>query len=123
MQMAPGWKADVDRGPDWLFVRLGCDDPATPSDELGESLWNLLRCHLAHRMVVELDEVPRLPSHLLGQLVQLGKRIANSGGMMRLSGVSPAGKAAIEAARLDRLFPCYLNRTEAVMGNRPRQPR
>jgi anti-anti-sigma regulatory factor len=121
--MAPGWTVDVDRGPDWLFVRLGCDDPGAPSGELGENLWELLRCHLAHRMVVELDEVPRLASELLGELVQLGKRIASGGGIMRLSGVSPAGKAAIEAARLDRLFPCYPNRTAAVMGNRPRNPR
>lgn len=124
MQLAPGWSLDVDRGPDWIFVRLHCDDAlAHDATELAEQLWELLQCHLSHRMVVEMDELPRLTSNLLGQLVMLAKRIHGTGGMLRLCGVSPSGEASIQAARLDRLFPHYGNRADAVMGQRPRQPR
>ncbi len=124
MQLAPGWSLNVDRGPDWIFVRLHCDDAlAHDATELAEQLWELLQCHLSHRMVVEMDELPRVTSNLLGQLVLLAKRVHGAGGMLRLCGVSPGGEASIRAARLDRLFPHYGNRADAVMGQRPRQPR
>lgn len=123
MQLAPGWMADVQRGPDWLFVRLASDARDAHDAEIAESLWEVLRRHLTHRMVIQLDEVPLLTSGVLGQLVALGERIKQSGGMLRLCGLSPAAREALRASQLDRLLPCYEDRTAAVMGARPLQPR
>ena len=124
MQLAQGWTVNVDRGPDWLFVDLNCDEEAAAEPTgLAENLWELLQCHLGHRMVVELHSVPEVSDQLLEQLVMLSKRIDGARGMLRLCGVSASGEESIRAARLDQMFPCYADRTAAVMGNRPRQPR
>jgi len=124
MHLAQGWSVNVDRGPDWLFVNLQCsDDAAREPVDLAENLWHLLQCHFGQRMVIEMDDVPRINSALLAELALLGRRISGKGGMLRLSGVSDAGQRSIRAAQLDRLFPCYPDRTAAVMGERPRQPR
>jgi anti-anti-sigma factor len=123
MELAPGWMADVERGPDWLFVRLASDTPLAQDADIANSLWEVLRRHLAHRMVIQLDELPQLTSRVLGQLAALGERIKQEGGMLRLCGLSPAARESLRTTRLDRLLPCYENRTAAVMGARPMQPR
>lgn len=124
--IAPGWDLDVERGPDWLFVRL-CPPDGLPFGEtppLAEAVWELLQQQFAHRLVVELDNVHLLSSYLIGQLVLLHKRVCACGGIMRLSGVSDASRMALRACRLDGQLPMYADRTEAVMGGyRPTQPR
>ena len=124
MQLATGWTVGIERGPDWLFVQLKCDEhSAGEPAELAENLWELLQCHMGHRMVVELAEVDHVTSALLGQLVLLSKRLHKEGGLLRLCGVNEQGEQSIRAARLERLFPCYGDRGAAVRGERPRQPR
>jgi anti-anti-sigma factor len=123
MQLAPGWMADVERGPDWLFVRLASEAPLAHDTEIADTLWEVLRRHLAHRMVIQLEEIPQLSSAMLGQFVALGERIKESGGMLRLCGLSASAREALRTTRLDQLLPCYEDRTAAVMGARPLQPR
>jgi hypothetical protein len=43
--------------------------------------------------------------------------------MLRLCGLSQAARESLRTTRLDRLLPCYEDRTAAVMGARPMQPR
>lgn len=123
MQLAPHVEADVQRGPDWLFVRLTSDAPLAPEAEIADGLWDVLQRHLARRMVLQLDDLPQLTSRVLAQLVALGERIKGEGGMLRLCGLSTAAREALRISHLDRLLPCYENRTAAVMGDRPLQPR
>lgn len=124
MQLAQGWSVAVDRGPDWLFVTLQCNDPSqTEPTDLAENLWELGQCHLVNRIVLDLHELPTLSSDLLGQLALLGKRMHGTQGVLRLCGVPASGEESIRAATLDRLFPCYSDRGAAVRGERPRQPR
>lgn len=120
MQTAPGWMADVERGPDWLFVRLAGEAQQSPEGELADGLWDVLRRHFAHRMVVQLDDIPQVSSRVLGQLANLSQRIEQHGGMLRLCGLSNAAREALRTAKLDRVLPCYENRTAAVMGIRPK---
>jgi anti-anti-sigma factor len=115
--------ADVQRGPDWLFVRLTGEATLASDNEIADGLWDMLRRHFAHRMVVELNEIPQLSNCLLAQLVTLGDRIKETGGMLRLSGLSPEAREELHAAQLDRLLPCFADCNSAVMGNRPLQPR
>ena len=119
MEVARGWSVDVCRGPDWLFVRLhGCDGHWHVADGLAESVWEMLQQHLAHRLVMELEDLRLLPSSLLGELVKLNKRVQSSGGIMRLSGLSQSNLDTLRLTRLDRCFPFYRTREDAVMGNR-----
>jgi anti-anti-sigma regulatory factor len=73
--------------------------------------------------VLELDQLGQLNSYLIGQLVRLHKRVSTQGGLMRLSGLSPANRNVLDQCRLSSGLACYDNRTEAVMATRPAQPR
>ena len=124
MQVASGWSVRVDRGPDWLFVHLQCDDAlASEPTELAENLWELLKCHRGNRMVIDLGGVDHVTSALLGELVLLNKRVHQVEGLLRLCDVNEDGQASMRAARLDRIFPCYADCDAAVRGDRPPQPR
>jgi hypothetical protein len=55
--------------------------------------------------------------------VRLHKRVTTQGGMVRLCGLSEASQDVLRISRLADRFPAYRNRTDAVMGYRPQQPR
>jgi anti-anti-sigma regulatory factor len=124
LELAPQWAVEIDRGPDWLFIRLRPPgDTQVGEFPLAETIWQRLDQAFCHRVVLELYEVPHLRSWLIGELVKLHKRVVATGGMMRLCGLSPQGEESLRACRLADRFPAYRNRTEAVMGHRPLQPR
>jgi anti-anti-sigma factor len=123
VQTDVGWRFDVDRGPDWVFVRLHPDDSSLESDSLADQLWSVLEQSFTYRLVLELDEVPILQSYLIAQLVLIAKRINSHGGLLRLCGLSPANQEVIRMCRLDGCLPHFGNRGDAVMGHRPLQPR
>ena len=128
LDLALGWELAVERGPDWLFVRIsGADDDGSETPPLADRLWSLLQEHLTHRLVLELDQVDVLGSHLIGQLVLLDKWMSEHGGVLRLCGLSPHSRRVLKRRRLDGRFPAYGNRMEAVMCRAavraPRRPR
>jgi anti-anti-sigma regulatory factor len=118
LQQAPGWHMEVERGPDWLFVRLPAPSPSEPDpSNLAEQIWDLMRQHFASRIVLELDALTLLRSSFIGELVLLHKRVHSQGGIMRLAGVSDANQTVLKMMRLEDRFPQYRNRHEAVAGN------
>ncbi len=124
MELTAGWNAELDRGPDWLFVRLSVTDPGNAAESnLAESLWQLMQRQFAYRLILELDGLPMMRSVLIGQLVLLHKRVDANGGLLRLCGLSDDNQAVIDATRLGSLFPQYRSREDAVMGYRPQKPR
>ncbi len=137
VHIAHGWELDVERGPDWLFVRPrglahGPLDPTHPemthtdlmdTPDLADEIWALVEQTFTHRLVLELDQIGHLNSYLIGQLMRLFKRISTRGGLMRICGLSPGNQAVLDQCRLSGRLPSYENRTEAVMASRPPQPR
>src|SRR3990172_13439935 len=117
LAVAPGCELDVERGPDWLLVRVrNLDLLESEAPALAEHLWSLLQQHFTYRLVLELDGVQMLNSYLIGQLIQLYRRIEEHDGVLRLCGLSPYNRQVLHACRLDdRLLP-YGDREEAVMG-------
>jgi anti-anti-sigma regulatory factor len=116
-----GWEVDVERGPDWLFVRPHppqgnyFEDPSN----LAQQLWDLMEQGFQNRLVVELNDLVILPSEVIGQLMILHKRVAASGGIMRICGLSRQCEEVLRINRLaDRLYP-YRDRAEAIMGQYP----
>ncbi|MBX7166729.1 MAG: hypothetical protein K1X74_10325 [Pirellulales bacterium] len=123
-QVVSNWQYAVDRGPDWLFVRLlPVADAPCAGDGVADDIWRLAQQHLVSRVVLEMDQVGVLRSELIGQLVLLHKRIAAQGGLLRLCGLSTANQCVLQAARLDTRFHNYADRGAAVMGHRPSKPR
>ncbi len=124
LELAPGWTMDVDRGPDWLFVRLhGPDNGDAEGQDLAQRIWSLMQQHFTYRVVLEMDDLPLLRSYLLGQLVMLNKRIHSHNGMMRLSGLSESNQEVLHVSRLDHCFCPYASRADAVMGHSIQKPR
>ncbi len=123
--LAVGCELDVQRGPDWLLVRIvsvGQDGSSPPP--LADELWSLMEQHFTYRIVLELDGLKVLNSHLIGQLVSLYRRISEHDGVMRLCGLSAYNRQVLHTCRLDDRFLPYQDRQEAVMGgNGPRKPR
>ena len=115
--IAPGCELDVERGPDWLLVRIRhldpteCDEPA-----LADRLWQLLQQHFTYRLVLELDQVKVLNGRLVGELLELCRRIEKHEGVLRLCGLSPYSRQVLHACRLDERLPPYADREDAVMG-------
>ncbi len=144
---------EVERGPDWLFVRLpdlcrsdlGRSDlgrkdlgrtngKRTKADAPGENtglhvehladhLWNLLNQHFIYRLVLEMEQVSLFSSSLMGQLVMLQKRVLQHDGALRLCGLSPQCQQALHICRLDQVMPNYHNRADAVHGCAWSKPR
>ncbi len=104
----------IDRGPDWLIV--GLDPTDEPFDNLADRLWAVLKQHFVYRIVLEMEYIDFLPSHAIGQLVMLHRRVLKNGGAMRLCGLSSECLEAIHVCRLDQALPHFPTRAEAVYG-------
>ena len=116
LALAPGCELDVQRGPDWLLVKVRSLDEIATEPQLADCIWEILQRHLTYRVVLELDQVLLLNSHLIGQLVQLYRRIREHEGVMRLCGLSPHNLEVLRTCRLEDRFLPYRDREEAVMG-------
>ena len=117
---------DIERGPNWLLVRLrgSVEEASDTEPPLADRLWSLLRHHLISRLVLELDQMGVLDDGLIQELVELHQRISANGGVMRLSGLSSLNEKLLQSRGLDGRLPSYRNRLDAVFGSyRPRQPR
>lgn len=118
--IAQGWNLDVERGPDWLFVRPLCDlEHSELQPPLAEQVWTLLEQNFTHRLVLELEEIPLLHSYLIGQLIWLHKRVTSHGGVMRLSGLSTRNREILRQCQLEGRLPNFGNRCEAVLTAQP----
>ncbi len=127
---ARGWDLQIERGPDWLFVRPHRPSgnsfvaPVPETSDLAEQVWAVLEQNFTHRLVLELDDIGHLNSHLIGQLVWLYKRIHTHDGTLRICGLSSRNEEVLRVSRLDGRFPLFETREDAVMGfARPAQPR
>ncbi len=125
MAVAPGCELEVERGPDWLMVKVrGLDEASSDCYPLAEELLSLMERHLAHRLCLELDELRLLNSYVIGQLVRLHKMVSERGGLVRLCGLSPYNRRVLGTCHLDDVFLPYASRREAILGcSPPRNPR
>jgi len=121
---APQWELDVDRGPDWLFVKVHVPKRSRGEDPpIADWIWELLEQHFIYRLALELDDVPLMHSYLLGQLVLLKKRTRGPRGGLRVCGLSAMNRRVLEMHGLSGQLPDYCDRNEAVMGSRLSKPR
>jgi anti-anti-sigma regulatory factor len=112
------WELSVDRGPDCLFVKIRTPDKrARGAERLADKLWSILSKHFVYRLVLEMEEVDRLPSPVIDELVTLKTRIQEHGGMLRLCGLSDTCRQALNESRLPGDLPNYQDRADAVVGH------
>jgi anti-anti-sigma factor len=116
LQLCPGWKATVERGPNCLFVRMEDSDTQPVPGKIAESLWNLMRVHGTNRLVLELDQVRLMRSAFLSELLTLRRTISDNDGVLRVWGLTEENRRTTTIARIDRVIPLYNTRNEAVRG-------
>jgi hypothetical protein len=118
VRAASQWEFNVDRGPDWLFVKIKPPEkPVSSSLKLADGLWSILSKHFTYRLVLEMQEIERLPSELVDELAALWNRIEKQGGTLRLCGLSDLCQEALNKCRLGRMLRNYGSRAEAVLGS------
>lgn len=124
-QLATGWHVELtDRGPDWLFIRLHVDgDSYYEVPDIADRIWSVVQQHFVYRVVLEMDELEFLSSHIIGQLVMVQKRVLQNGGTLRLCGLSPSCQEVLRICRLITVLPPYESRSDAVLGRAAVKPR
>jgi anti-anti-sigma factor len=113
-----GLELNVDRGPNWLFVKLRSGQTRRAEvPHIAEKLWSISSRHFIYRLVLELEDLEELPSGMMGQLVMLQERLAQCGGALRICGLSPECEEMLHSCRLDSALPNHPSREAAVMGS------
>jgi anti-anti-sigma regulatory factor len=113
-----GLELNVDRGPNWLFVKLRTREaPQGDVPQFAEKLWSISSRHFIYRLVVELEDLEKLPSGMMGQLVMLQERLAQCGGALRICGLSPECEESLQNFQLDSALQNHPSREAAVMGS------
>ena len=105
LESIPGCDLEVERGPDWLLIRVhdSAADPANPVP-LGEQIWQVASQHFTYCLVLELDEVSLLSSHVIGELIRVHRRLHDHDGVLRLCGLSPANRHVLQVCALEEYF-------------------
>jgi anti-anti-sigma factor len=113
-----GLELNVDRGPNWLFVKLRPgQSPRVEEPQIADKLWSISSRHFIYRLVLELEDLEEMPSGMMGQLVMLQERLAQCGGALRICGLSPECEESLHNCRLDTALPNHASREAAVMGS------
>jgi hypothetical protein len=113
-----GLELNVDRGPNWLFVKLRTkNSPHVAVRHVAEKLWSIASRHFIYRLVLELEELDELPSGMMSQLVLLQERLSQCGGALRICGLSPECEESLQSYHMTGALPNHASREEAVMGS------
>lgn len=108
---------DVERGPNWLLVKLHPGRGAgIPAPRVADELWKLMSRSFTYRLVLEMDELKHLPCGMTEQLAKLRDRLAEIGGSMRLCGLSHDGEMELSESQLAKTCPNHRDRVAAVWG-------
>jgi hypothetical protein len=113
-----GLELNVDRGPNWLFVKLRAKDEAPKNvPQIADKLWSISSRHFIYRLVLELDDLEEMPSDMMGELARLQSRLAQCGGALRICGLSAECEEALHDCHLESALPNHASREAAVMGS------
>lgn len=106
---------EVERGPDWLFVRVARGAAAGPGD-LMTSVWETIREHGTVRVVLELDHVETIDEAFGGVIGELGARVRDAGGLIRICGLTQPKLSRLRRVAAAASVPHFDCRSDAVGG-------
>lgn len=110
-----GVALEVERGPDWLFVRVA-GGPTGGSADLTASVWETIREHGASRVVLELDHIDMIDEALGGVIGELGTRVRDAGGLIRICGLTEPKLTRLRRVAAAASVPHFDTRGDAVGG-------
>jgi len=109
-----GWDVAVERGPDWLFLRLARDEAKAGRESLADRLLGMIRVNHAHRVVLELDRVRSIDDTLIDALAAVGSSIRDDGGLVRVCGLSDGDLRRLRSSERGCDLPHFESRSAAV---------
>jgi MFS superfamily sulfate permease-like transporter len=109
-----GWDVAVERGPDWLFLRLAHDGAKAGREPLADRLLGMIRVNHAHRVVLELDRVRSIDDTLIDALAAVGSRVRDDGGLVRVCGLSDGDLRRLRSSDRASDLPHFESRSAAV---------
>jgi len=109
-----GWDVAVERGPDWLFLRLESGTPGAGDGSLTDRLLGTIRANRAHRVVLELERVESIDATLLDAIATVGTQVRGDGGMIRVCGLSENTLRQLRKSPAGRELPHFESRSAAV---------
>lgn len=113
-----GLELNVDRGPNWLFVKLRSRaNERAVMPQIADKLWSISSRHFIYRVVLELEDLDEMPRGMMSQLVLLQERLSQCGGALRICGLSPECEESMHSCHLDSALPNHVSREAAVMGS------
>ena len=117
VDLAPGWKTELDRGPGWLFVKLyGPEGDGADATGLAESLCTMMLQEFKERLLLELEQVR-------GHAVGLGGRTASAAGRVGTARGDPAVVRDGRGARIATVRQRFLsNALRTIVTARRRSP-
>lgn len=83
-------------------------------EKISDTLRGLVRTQQPCKMVIDFSRVSFFSSQVLGLLVDLWRRIKNTGGSLLISGINPQLTRVFRITHLDKLFVFYENTPAAV---------
>jgi len=115
---SPQWGVAVERGPDWLFLRLEAPPGSRPAEggHLAERICDMIRESHAHRVVLELDRVQSIDDDLIGAIAAVGTRVRDDGGLIRVCGLSQPNLQRLRTTVQESGLPHFDSRLAAVGG-------
>jgi len=125
VDVAPGWKTELDRGPGWLIVKLyGPEGDDADAAGLADSLCTMLCQEFKERLLLELEHVRDMPLDLVDELHRLRDELEGQGAILRLCGMAAEHESRLYASDFAERFMHYRDRAEAIAGFfRPGKPR
>lgn len=111
-------RCDIERGPNWLFVRLhplqADIDCAMHAREWAEELLAICERHFTYRLVVEMDEVESLSEEMQQELATLSSQLHHHQGALRLCNMNEACQQRLHPPH-DIVLRNHLTRRDAVL--------
>lgn len=118
MHVVDGLEFNVDRGPNWLFVKFRTNqEPGAKVPRIADKLWSIASRHFIYRLVVELDELDEWPIGWMDELMQLQERLADCDGALRICGLSRECEETLHSCHVDATLPNHPSRADAVLGS------
>lgn len=108
------WDVAVERGPDWLFLRLENGTPGAADRPLAERLLGTIQANRAHRVVLELDHVESIDETLLDAITTVGSHVRGDGGLIRVCGLSAGNLQQLRKSAPGSELPHFESRSAAV---------
>ena len=115
-----GYRIEVNRGPNWLFLRLDpSDTPATCS--LAEQVWAVVSKHFVYRVVLEFGPgFDALTPTTIAQLDEIRSQLEEHDGALRVCGLDTKCAKRLEShcaeSKLRSRLTSHASVAEAVLG-------